>query len=50
VWTDRQDIFAAVSSRVGVAVHDALQRAQISIPFPQRDMHVTVADGPPPRS
>jgi potassium efflux system protein len=49
VWTDRQDILAAVRSRVGVAVHDALREAQINIPFPQRDLHIT-PDYLPPRS
>jgi small-conductance mechanosensitive channel len=40
VWTDHQDMFAAVRSRVAIAVHDALRAAGIEIPFPQRDLHV----------
>jgi small-conductance mechanosensitive channel len=33
-------MFAAVRSRVAIAVHDALRAAGIEIPFPQRDLHV----------
>jgi len=39
-WTDRSDQFMQVRSNVGVAVHDALAGAGITIPFPQRDIHV----------
>jgi potassium efflux system protein len=48
-WTDRQEVFAAVRSRVAIAVHDALRDAGIEIPFPQRDLHVkSAAAGAPP--
>lgn len=51
-WTDRQDIFGALRSRVAIAVHDALRAAGIEIPFPQRQLHVTsvaaVAPSAPP--
>ena len=48
VWTDHQDAFAVVRSRVAIAVHDALRAAGIEIPFPQRALHVKSADGGAP--
>jgi len=48
VWTDRQDIFAAVRSRVAIAVHDALRAAGIEMPFAQRQLQVKSGEAVPP--
>jgi small-conductance mechanosensitive channel len=42
-WTDRADAWAPVQSELYLAVHAALTAAGISIPFPQRDLHVDAA-------
>jgi small-conductance mechanosensitive channel len=43
-WTDDFDQWPRIKSDVAVAVNNALSEAKISIPFPQRDLHVqTVA-------
>ena len=39
-WTGAFDGWMAVASRLGVGVHDALGEAGITIPFPQRDVHL----------
>jgi len=38
--------FLELSSRLTVAVHDALKAAGIEIPFPQRDLHLRSVDAP----
>ena len=43
-WTQRFDGFARIQSEVTRAVLDALQEADIRIPFPQRDLHVRSLD------
>ena len=40
VWTDRADAWAPVQSELYLALHAALTKAGISIPFPQRDVHL----------
>ncbi len=44
VWTDSFTIQQQVRSDVAIAVHQALTRAGIAIPFPQRDLHVRSVD------
>ncbi len=45
-WTATFDDFFRVRSEMYVAVHDALEVAGITIPFPQRDLHVkSIPDG-----
>ena len=39
-WTATFDDFFRIRSQVSVAVHDALKEAGVTIPFPQRDLHV----------
>ncbi|UCG88955.1 MAG: mechanosensitive ion channel [Gemmatimonadota bacterium] len=39
-WTAKFEEWLTVSSRVAVAVNDALLEAGIEIPFPQRDLHL----------
>jgi potassium efflux system protein len=39
-WTATFDEFFRIRSEVYVAVHDALKEAGITIPFPQRDLHL----------
>jgi len=44
VWTDSFAIQQQVRSDVAIAVHQALARAGIPIPFPQRDLHLRTGD------
>ncbi len=44
-WTYRFDGFARVQSEVTREILDALLEAGITIPFPQRDLHLKSADG-----
>jgi len=46
-WTDRADAWAPVQSDLYLAVHAALTAAGISIPFPQRDVHLDTAQPVP---
>jgi small-conductance mechanosensitive channel len=39
-WTSRLQNFLGLKSEVTLAVHAALQEAGITIPFPQRDLHL----------
>jgi small-conductance mechanosensitive channel len=39
-WTANFDDFFRIQSEITVAVHDALKEAGITIPFPQRDLHL----------
>jgi small-conductance mechanosensitive channel len=39
-WTDNFDDWVRIRSEVVFIVHDALKEAGISIPFPQRDLHI----------
>ncbi|MEO5721571.1 MAG: mechanosensitive ion channel domain-containing protein [Chthoniobacterales bacterium] len=39
-WTDDFDNWPRIKSDVAVAVNDALAKAEIAIPFPQRDLHL----------
>jgi potassium-dependent mechanosensitive channel len=39
-WTANFDDFLRVRSELRLGVHDALEKAGITIPFPQRDLHV----------
>ncbi len=43
-WTD-SDQWVVVRSDLTLAVHDALQEAGIEIPFPQRDIHLSLRKG-----
>jgi len=45
-WTGQFDRFLAVSSEVRTAVVEKLDAAGISIPFPQRDLHVVSVEEP----
>jgi small-conductance mechanosensitive channel len=45
-WTATFDDFFRVRSEVYVAVNDAFKEAGITIPFPQRDLHVKALPGP----
>ncbi|MCL7959018.1 MAG: mechanosensitive ion channel [marine benthic group bacterium] len=45
-WTATFDDFYRVRSEVYVAVNDAFKEAGITIPFPQRDLHVKALPGP----
>jgi small-conductance mechanosensitive channel len=42
-WTDRADTWAPVQSELYLALYAALTAAGISIPFPQRDLHLDAA-------
>lgn len=42
-WTDSTS-WVVVKSDLSLAIHDALQKADIEIPFPQRDLHVRDVD------
>jgi small-conductance mechanosensitive channel len=44
-WTATFEDFFRVRSEMNVAVHDALKEAGITIPFPQRDLHVRTLPG-----
>ncbi len=44
VWTGEFVEWRRVSSEIAIAVNDALKRAGIQIPFPQRDLHLRSVD------
>jgi small-conductance mechanosensitive channel len=39
-WTDNYDKWIIIKSEVIFKIHDALKEAKITIPFPQRDLHI----------
>jgi small-conductance mechanosensitive channel len=39
-WTDNFDNWVIIKSEVVFGIHDALNKANITIPFPQRDVHI----------
>ncbi len=39
-WTNRFDRWVVIKSELAIGVHAALRDARISIPFPQRDLHI----------
>jgi len=43
VWTDHFEEWMSIRSDLAVAVHSALRAAGITIPFPQRDVHLDAA-------
>jgi potassium efflux system protein len=43
-WSARQDTWFQLQSAVAVGVANALQKAGIEIPFPQRDLHLRTVD------
>ena len=49
-WTGQFDRFLAISSEVRTAVVEKLDAAGISIPFPQRDLHVVSVEEPAVRA
>ena len=50
IWTDSEDALTLVRSALAVAVQDALDEADIEVPFPQRDLHVKTMPLPSDRS
>ncbi len=44
VWTDEYDQWLQIKSDVAVAITEALTNANITIPFPQRDLHLQSID------
>ncbi len=44
-WTDKFDDWVRIRSEVIFMVHDTLYREGISIPFPQRDLHIKSVNG-----
>ena len=48
-WTERFENFYRVQSDLSVQISDALDRAGIEIPFPQRDLHLRSIDEPAAR-
>ncbi len=44
-WTGNSDAWLQLKSQLTVEVYDALNKAKIEIPFPQRDLHIKSADG-----
>jgi len=44
LWTDEYDQWLQIKSDVAVAITEALAEAKISIPFPQRDLHLQSID------
>ncbi len=44
LWTDEYDQWLQIKSDVAVALTDALSEAKITIPFPQRDLHLQSID------
>jgi len=43
-WTDNYDKWIIIKSEVIFKIHDALKEARITIPFPQRDLHIKLKD------
>jgi small-conductance mechanosensitive channel len=43
-WTDNYDKWIIIKSEVIFKIHDALIEAGITIPFPQRDLHINIKD------
>jgi small-conductance mechanosensitive channel len=39
-WTGNSESWLELKSQITVNIHDALKRAKIEIPFPQRDLHI----------
>ncbi|WP_430812747.1 MULTISPECIES: mechanosensitive ion channel family protein [unclassified Carboxylicivirga] len=46
-WTDNFDNWIIIKSEMIFKIHDALNEAGISIPFPQRDLHIKSSELPP---
>lgn len=44
LWTDEYDQWLQIKSDVSVAITEALAEAKITIPFPQRDLHLQSID------
>ena len=44
-WTTNFETWLIIKSELTLAVHEALKKANIEIPFPQRDLHVKSARG-----
>ena len=44
LWTDEYDQWLQIKSDVAVAIAEALEAAKITIPFPQRDLHLQSID------
>ena len=40
LWTANSETWLALKSQLTVDVHEALKKAKIEIPFPQRDLHI----------
>jgi small-conductance mechanosensitive channel len=47
IWTVSFDKFLRVKSEVSIAIEKALKQAGITIPFPQRDVHLKSPEAPP---
>ena len=43
VWTS-EDLWVVIKSDLTLAIHEALDEAEIEIPFPQRDLHIRSVD------
>jgi len=43
-WTENYDRWIIIKSEVVFKIHDALNKAKIKIPFPQRDLHINYID------
>jgi small-conductance mechanosensitive channel len=43
-WTDNYDKWIVIKSEVIFEIYDALNAAEIKIPFPQRDLHININD------
>jgi small-conductance mechanosensitive channel len=43
-WTGRSETWREVASQLAVAINRALNEAEITIPFPQRDLHLRSVD------
>ncbi len=46
-WTGTFDDFLRIRSELNIGTHDALADAGITIPFPQRDLHIKSSELPP---
>jgi small-conductance mechanosensitive channel len=44
-WTPKFDEWWGVHSRINLGIHQALKEAGVTIPFPQRDLHLRSVDG-----